>query len=378
MRGKCCLFIIILVLNVFVFNLWSKEYVIKSGDTLSTLLKDYYSAAEIIEISKKLKLRMKDFYLKAGDKISFENNKIVIHVSYDRDITILKSKDGFNILETNYEVQVLQYIVSGKIENSLFESVRNIGESDELAIMLANALEWEIDFFKDLRPGDSYTLVVEKKFCRSEFVGYGKILALDFFNKGKLIRAFYYKDKDVAGYFKPDGQSLKRGFLKAPLKFNRISSYFSPNRLHPVFHKRMPHYGVDYAAPTGTPVRATASGVVVDRRYRRGNGNYVKIRHSNGFFTFYLHLSRFANIKVGSRVSQGQVIGYVGATGFATGPHLDYRIERYGRFVNPLSFKAPAEKLAQGKIKHFYEQVAQYKNMLDNTYYRYANIRLLM
>jgi len=122
----------------------------------------------------------------------------------------------------------------------LFESISNIGESDELAIMLANALEWEIDFFKDLQPGDSYTLVVEKKFCRSQFVGYGKILALDFFNKGKLIRAFYYEDDEIAGYYKLDGQSLKRGFLKAPLKFNRISSYFSPNRLHPIFKKGCP------------------------------------------------------------------------------------------------------------------------------------------
>lgn len=363
---------------MFVINLFAEEYIVKPGDTLSTLLKDHFTYPQILDISKKLESRVKGFYLKAGNKITYDENKVTLHVSYDKDITIVKGNNDFNIIETNYDVQRLNYVVSGKIENSLFESVRNIGESDELAIMLANVLEWEIDFFKDLRPGDSYTLIVEKKFCKSEFVGYGKILALDFFNRGKLIRAFYYKDKDVAGYFKPDGQSLKRGFLKAPLKFNRISSYFSSNRLHPIFKKRMPHYGVDYAAPTGTPVYATASGVVVERRYRKGNGNYVKIRHSNGYHTYYMHLSRFANIKVGSRVDQGQLIGYVGATGYATGPHLDYRIERYGRFIDPLSFKAPAEKLAQGKIKQFHEQVAQYKNMLDNTYYRYANIRLLM
>lgn len=376
MRGR--IFLLILLFNIFIGNVFAEEYVIKPGDTLSTLLKDYFTSTQILDIYKKLKSRVKDFSLKAGEKITYNKNRVTLHVSYNKDITILKSTKDFNILETNYDVQRLNYIVSGKIDNSLFESVRNIGESDELAIMLADTLEWEIDFFKDLRPGDSYTLVVEKKFCKSNFVGYGKILALDFFNKGKLIRAFYYKDKDVAGYFKPDGQSLKRGFLKAPLKFNRISSYFSANRIHPIFRKRMPHYGVDYAASTGTPVHATASGVVVERSYRRGNGNYVKIRHANGFHTFYMHLSRFANLRVGSRVSQGQLIGYVGATGFATGPHLDYRIERYGRFVNPLSFKAPAEKLAQGKVNKFYEHVAQYKNMLDNTYYRYANIRLLM
>lgn len=378
MRGR--LLLCILIFNIISYNLFAQEqkYVIKQGDTLSSLLKDYYTPSQILDISKKIKGRVNNFYLKAGNTISFSKDKIVLHLSYDKDIVILKDDKGFNILEMNYAVQKLNYIVSGKIENSLFESISNIGESDELAIMLANALEWEIDFFKDLQPGDSYTLVVEKKFCRSQFVGYGKILALDFFNKGKLIRAFYYEDDEIAGYYKLDGQSLKRGFLKAPLKFNRISSYFSPNRLHPIFKKRMPHYGIDYAAPTGTPVHATASGVVVERRYRKGNGNYVKIRHANGYHTFYMHLSRFANIKVGSRVSQGQIIGYVGATGYATGPHLDYRIERYGRFINPLNFKAPAEKMAQNKIKHFNEKIAQYKHLLDNTYYRYANIRLIM
>ena len=376
MRGKVSLFIFII--NIFVFNLFAQEYIIKPGDTLSTVLKDYFTQSQILDISKKLKTRVNNFYLKAGNKLTYGDNKVILHVAYNKDITIINNGSEFNILETNYDVQSLNYVVSGKIENSLFQSVRNIGESDELAIMLANALEWEIDFFKDVQPGDSYTLVVEKKFCKSEFVGYGKILALDFFNKGKLIRAFYYKDEDVDGYYKLSGESLKRGFLKAPLKFNRISSYFSPNRLHPVFRKRMPHYGVDYAAPTGTPVHTTASGVVVERRYRRGNGNYVKIRHSNGYHTYYMHLSRFARISVGSRVSQGQVIGYVGSTGYSTGPHLDYRIERYGRFINPLSFKAPAEKLAQNKIKNLYESVAQYKNLLDNTYYRYANVRLLM
>jgi murein DD-endopeptidase MepM/ murein hydrolase activator NlpD len=378
MKGK--LLLCIFVINIMAFSLFAQEqeYVIKNGDTLSSLLKDYYTPSQILDISKKIKGRVEKFYLKAGNTITFSKDKVVFHISYDKDIVVLKDNNGFNILEMNYSVQQLNYIVSGTIESSLFESIRNAGESDELAIMLANALEWEIDFFKDLQPGDSYTLVVEKKFCRSKFVGYGKILALDFFNKGKLIRAFYYEDNEIAGYYKLDGQSLKRGFLKAPLRFNRISSYFSPNRLHPIFKKRMPHYGVDYAAPTGTPVYATASGVVLERRYRRGNGNYIKIRHTNGYSTYYMHLSRFANIRVGSRVAQGQVIGYVGATGFATGPHLDYRIERYGRFVNPLSFKAPAEKMAQSKIKNFNEKVAQYKNLLDNTYYRYANIRLLM
>lgn len=376
--GRWRVFLII-CLCLLLSNLYAEEYTVKSGDTLSVLLSNYFTPAQTIEINKNIKKTIPNFYLKAGQKMDFEEDKIKIEASFNKDITIVKEGNSFNIIQTDYDVHTLNYVVSANIDSSLYDSVATVGEGYELAMKLADILEWEIDFFKGIRKGDSFTVVVEKKFCKSQFVGYGNILAIDFINKGNLIRAFYYNDKYAGGYYKFNGDSLKRGFLRVPLKYTRISSYFSSSRRHPIFKRRMPHYGVDYAAPTGTPVYATASGVIVERRYRRGNGNYVKIRHSSGYHTYYMHLSRFGSrLRVGGSVRQGMVIGYVGATGYATGPHLDYRIERFGKFVNPLSFKSPPEKLAQNKIKIFHKQVAKYKSLLDNSYNRYANIRLTM
>ncbi|MDY6822131.1 MAG: peptidoglycan DD-metalloendopeptidase family protein, partial [Deferribacterota bacterium] len=348
-------------------------YYVKRGDTLYSLLDEIFSPAEILEISKKINNKLNSFILKEGQKIKFYKDKVVINAAVDKDLTILKNNEGFNIVVTKYDIQTINYVVNGTINESLFKSVNSIGEDDRLAIMLADILQWEVDFFKDIRKGDHYKLVVEKKFCRSKFIGYGKILALDFINRDELIRAYYYEDDKISGYFKYDGTSLKRGFLRAPLKYSRISSKFSYSRLHPIFHKPMPHLGIDYAAPTGTPVYSTADGKVIVRGYKRGNGNYIKISHNNGFYTYYMHLSGFAKgIYVGSRVRQGQVIGYVGATGYATGPHLDYRIKRYSKFLNPLKFKAPTKKMPTSKIPLFRENIAKFKNLLDNTYYRYA------
>ncbi|MDE7170137.1 MAG: M23 family metallopeptidase, partial [Mucispirillum sp.] len=245
--------------------------------------------------------------------------------------------------------------------------------------MLASIFEWEIDFYKDLRPGDKFTMLVEKKFINDKYAGYGKIIAADFYNQGKLKRAVYYNNGKNKGYYNESGQGLERGFLRVPLNYSRISSRFSSSRLHPVLGYHRPHYGVDYAAPTGTPVKATASGVVQIKSRTKGNGNYIALRHANGYETFYLHLNGFNRaIKKGSRVAQGQIIGYVGSTGYSTGPHLDYRIRKNGTWLNPMKFVATPKTLKKEEIAEFQMFASSYLNKLDmsNTAYVQNSTRI--
>jgi murein DD-endopeptidase MepM/ murein hydrolase activator NlpD len=189
-------------------------------------------------------------------------------------------------------------------------------------------------------------------------------------NQGRFLRALYYEYNGVKGYYDADGKSLKKGFLKAPLKFTRISSTYTGKRLHPVLNKYLPHHGVDYAAPVGTPIHATADGVVLNREYNQCNGNYVKIRHLNGYETLYLHLSKFAKIKKCSRISQGSVIGYVGSTGISSGSHLDYRIKQGGKFLNPLTFTSPNLRLPRAQRAAFKEAVKPLVAKINNAYGR--------
>ena len=221
-------------------------------------------------------------------------------------------------------------VVSGEIENSLFGALSDAGEKDQLAIIFAELFAWDIDFRHDLRKGDRFRVILEKCYKDEEFIHYGTIQAAEYINQGKVHRAIYFKDPEGReDYFAPEGTSLRRSFLRSPLRFTRISSGYSCRRFHPVLKRRMPHLGIDFAAPTGTPVRAVGDGAVTRRGWKNGNGNMVSIRHPNGYETMYNHLSRFGkNITVGRRVQQEDIIGYVGTTGLSTGPHLDYRMKK--------------------------------------------------
>jgi murein DD-endopeptidase MepM/ murein hydrolase activator NlpD len=181
---------------------------------------------------------------------------------------------------------------------------------------------------------------------RKERTRIGKIISAEFNTEGTSHYAFLFNNGgDFADYFDEEGKSLRKELLRAPLSYTRISSSFSRRRFHPILHRYAPHMGIDYAAPEGTPVMSTGDGVVLAAARKKANGNYIKIKHKNNYISYYLHLSRFANgIKQGAKVAQGQVIGYVGATGYATGPHLDYRIKKDGRFVNPRSLELPPAK----------------------------------
>jgi murein DD-endopeptidase MepM/ murein hydrolase activator NlpD len=331
-----------------------KTYKVKWGQTLFSLLSDKFSPQEIINIDKELKRLIPNFRLKKGTLVKETSDSLMLSPNNLTDIAINKVGDDFELDVIKYPISRVTSIVEGTINSSLIGAIQAAGEGIELAFMLASIYEWEIDFFHALRKGDSFRILVEKKFARGKFQGYGKILAADFINQGRFLRALYYENEKTKGYFKPNGESLRKGFLKAPLRFSRISSRFTHRRLHPVFKKYRPHYGVDYAAPTGTRVYATADGVVTAKGYKKYNGNYVKIKHMNGYETMYLHLNGFKRgLRKGKHVRQGDLIAYVGSTGASTGPHLDYRIKKNGSYLNPLRFKAPAKKLDKKYMDDF-------------------------
>ena len=367
---------IFLLLIVFIStSVYAETYEVKSGDTLYGILSDRFTPQEMAEITSKIKKDIKGFVLKPGMKLTLEKDKVLLNAAIDKDVIIEKLADGTATVTVNiYEHDMMNVVVRGTIENNLFEAMYKAGEDAELAANLASIFEWEIDFFKDLRPGDRFVVLVEKKFIKDKYAGYGKILAADFYNQGKLKRAVYYNDGNKnKGYYNEKGEGLERGFLRVPLNYSRISSRYSTSRLHPVLGYHRPHYGVDYAAPTGTPVKATASGIVKIKSRSKGNGNYIALRHPNGYETFYLHLNGFNRaIRQGSHVEQGQIIGYVGSTGYSTGPHLDYRIRKNGKWLNPLKFVATPKTLKKDDVPAFLEHASVFFDKLNMSHIVYA------
>jgi murein DD-endopeptidase MepM/ murein hydrolase activator NlpD len=232
--------------------------------------------------------------------------------------------------------------IGGRIDSSLFGAVDALGEDDALAMALIDVLAWDVDFAHESQPGDRFTLIVEKLYVDGRRIGYGPILAVEYAGPGRVVRNFSLPRQEGRAdgpmdHFTAAGESCRKAFLKSPLRFSRISSGFTNRRLHPVTGRVQPHYAIDYAAPSGTPVWAVGDGIVRRASWDGGGGRAVSISHPGGYESFYLHLSGFARgLAPGKRVSQKQVIGYVGSTGVATGPHLDYRLRKQGRYVNPL------------------------------------------
>ena len=248
-------------------------------------------------------------------------------------------------------------LVAGTLEGSLFESMEALGEQAQLVLDFAEIFAWDFDFASDSQPGDRFRMVVEKVFTGEQFVKYGRILAAEYESEGKTHTGIYFRDREGGGYYTPAGESLRRAFLKSPLEFTRISSGYSHGRHHPILGGVRPHLAIDYAAPQGTPVWAVADGTVELAGWSGGNGYTVTLRHRANFKTMYNHLSRFGRgIRAGAPVKQRQVIGYVGTTGLSTGPHLDYRIIRDGRFVNPLMQTfLPGKPIAPSARQAFFE-----------------------
>lgn len=237
------------------------------------------------------------------------------------------------------------------INKSLWYSFTEHGRSPALAMEMASVYQWAIDFY-NIKQGDSYKVVYEQDYVENKPLGNIKPIVCTFTHQDSTYNAFWFQEGETKGYFDENGASLHKAFLKAPLKFTRISSKFSASRMHPVLKYRRAHRGVDYAAPTGTPVRSVGDGTVVKKAYQRGGaGKYVKIKHNKTFTTIYMHFVRHAKgLRVGQRVRQGDIIGYVGMTGTATGPHLHYGVMKNGQYINPLTMKLPPSKPLKGAV----------------------------
>ena len=267
-----------------------------------------------------------------------------------------------DLLTRSYETRTS--VVAGRIESSLFEAIEAAGEEDQLAVDLADIYAWDVDFNTEIQQGDSFRVVFEKQLLDGSFARNGRILAAELTRGDRVLRAFLHEGTDGAGYYDAEGGPLRRAFLRSPLRFTRISSRFSRSRLHPILNVRRPHLGVDYAAPTGTPVTSTGDGLVIAAGWDGGYGRSVRIRHANGYETLYGHLSRI-DVRRGQRVSQGTRIGAVGSTGLATGPHLDYRMCQSGRFIDPLRLRsAPAAPVPAGERAAFDDTVRRWSALL--------------
>lgn len=248
---------------------------------------------------------------------------------------------GWEIRRAETRPDVRIEAVGGEVRRSLFEAVEAMGESPQLVLELVEIFSSDFDFTADTRSGDRFRLLIEKRYAGEQFVDYGEVLVAQYLSDGRILTGIGFEPAGGrAAYYDLDGRSLKKTFLKSPLEFTRITSGFTYARPHPILGGVRPHLAVDYAAPVGTPVRAVADGIVTAAGWNGGNGIQVQLRHHAGYETVYNHLARLApGVRAGARVTQRQVIGYVGSTGLSTGPHLDYRVAKNGRFVNPLSEK---------------------------------------
>jgi murein DD-endopeptidase MepM/ murein hydrolase activator NlpD len=334
------------------------EGVVKERSTLFQSLSEKDIPLRWIDlIISKLKPYVNFRKIKGGAYRLFTDGKgelvrFVYEVSPTEVYEIEKNSEEYVVQKKKVPVETRLVKAVGEIHSSLFEAMEEAGEQDSLTIAFAEILAWEIDFYKDVREGDRFKVVVEKIYKGDQFIQYGPIRAVEYQRGEKIIQGIGYKE----GYYNEKGVSLKRAFLKVPLRFNRISSKFSRARKHPILGGMRPHFGVDYAAPPGTPIWAVADGTVTSCGWSGGFGNQVILRHKNGYTTYYGHLSGFGpGIRKGVRVRQKQIIGYVGSTGLSTGPHLDYRLAKDGQFRNPLRETFPTGfPIEKGEMEAFH------------------------
>lgn len=329
---------------------WLKERV-KKGDSISRIFSRMNLSASLLHRILNSSTEAKQLSsIKPGEmikvKVDGEGNflGLILERNAIKSLNIQEKDDGFRTRTVERGLETRIASASGIITNSLYQSAQRTGLSDQLIMELANIFGWDIDFALEIRAGDQFSLIYEDEYLDGELYGNGSILAAEFVNQGTVFRAVRYEDKNGnSNYFSPDGRSMRKAFLRAPVDFRRISSRFTKARWHPVLGKKRPHKGVDYAAATGTPIKAAGDGRVIFRGRKGGYGNTVIIQHGSQYTTLYGHMSSFkSSVKNGSRIKQGQTIGYVGKSGLATGPHLHYEFRVNGVHRNPLTVKIPA------------------------------------
>lgn len=311
---------------------------LKHGVSMQEIDKVLFNSRNVFDVRKLLPGRL---YKILTDKNDSNKARYMIYEHDAATTYVFSFNDSLNITEFKKPVTTQIRYAKGTITSSLWNAILDGGMPPELAAKLNDIFQWSVDFF-GIEDGDSFKVVYEEKLIDNKSMGIGKILTAQFTNSGQTYTAIPFIQDGQESYFDADGKSLRKAFLKAPLKFSRISSRYTTSRLHPVLKIRRAHLGVDYAAPTGTPVQAVGDGKVTTASYDGTNGRMVKIKHNGTYMTAYLHLSKFGpGITPGKMVKQGDVIGYVGSTGLSTGPHLDFRFYINGSAVDPLKVIAP-------------------------------------
>lgn len=343
-------------------NMLGVKYVLKEKDTFISILKRARIENAVSDSIVEYLSRMTDLRkIKPGEAVIIytDSRMNFRRIEYHKDIseiyTVEYSKK-FTYGKTKNEERVNVALIEGVIEDNLYNSLVRKKEKGDLASAFTKIFEWQCDFKADVQPGDRYLILIEKIYVNGNFYKYGKPLYATLENKEHLYEAFYYKEGDTEGYFDETGASLNSTILKAPLAYyKRISSTFTSKRYHPILKKKIPHYAIDYSAPKGVEVYSAADGIVISKQYERYAGRIVRIKHENGYITEYAHLSGYSQkLKVGKFVRQGDVIGYVGRSGLATGTHLHYAVKHNGIYINPLKMKFEnAHKISEENMQEF-------------------------
>jgi len=347
---------------------------IRSGDTLDQLFREHKLDIGHLATIARLDAAGKQFRkIKPGDvfEITHDDGRLVSMYSALNLTSALKvdrQESGFSAQIVDRPIEIRKRHAYGAIENSLYESAATAGLSDKLIMNIAGIFAWDVDFVLDIRSGDNYYVQYEEIWQDGEYITDGEIVVAEFNNNGRTSQAIrFIDDSDRSDYFTPDGHSVRKAFLRSPVDF-RVSSSFNPNRRHPVLKTVRPHRGTDYAAPSGTPIKASGDGKVIFRGVKSGYGNAVILQHGGNITTLYAHMSRFASkARLGTRVRQGQTIGYVGKTGLVTGVHLHYEYRLNGVHRNPRTVKLPqADPIADEYRQRFLASAAPLLEELEN------------
>ncbi len=369
------------VYGLFTDSLYQSNGIVAKNETLTDILLPYnvtyQQINEISKIAKKKwnvrKIQKGRNYIIYTSNDSLQSIKYFVYENDPIDFVIIDFSDSIEIFTGSKPIDIKVNRAEGEIKTSLYLTLKEQNLSDLLALKLAEVYAWQVDFYR-IYPGDKFKVIFEEQYVDSQFIGIGKIIAAYFQHRGDDLYGFYYEQNGKEEYFDEEGQSLQKTFLKSPLKFSRISSGYSRKRFHPVLHTYKSHLGTDYAAPTGTKIYAVGDGTVTEARYKRNNGNYVKIRHNGTYSTQYLHMSKIAKgIRPGVKVKQKQVIGFVGSTGLATGPHVCFRFWKNGAQVNHRKQKFPSSHPVAKENMHEYSvYMDSLKTILDT----YGNINV--
>ncbi|WP_246000472.1 peptidoglycan DD-metalloendopeptidase family protein [Pontibacter diazotrophicus] len=343
------------------------EAEIKRGESLSEILSHYnITPAQVDQLAKKSKgifnvrgIAANRSYTLLHALDSAQTAQYFIYEPNNIEYIVYDLRCEMTVTKVEREMEVLERTLAGEIKSSLFESIVAAGGSPQLVNKFADIYAWRLNLNR-IQPGDKFKLIYDEKVVNGTTIGFSNLKAAFFEHRGEPLYAIGFDQGDGVSYYDQEGKSLKKAFLKEPLEYSRISSRFSKRRFHPVQKRYKAHLGTDFAAPRGTPIRTVGDGVVLEARYTRGNGYYVKIKHNKTYTTQYLHMSKFAKgMRAGKRVKQGQTIGYVGSTGLATGPHLCYRFWKNGKQVDALSAKLPLANPITKKHRSEFEEIKE-------------------